>query len=292
MVLLENKNCEIGLKDIMSGSVNAVIADPPYLYLKRQKLEKKFDEDLVFSELLRILNNGGFLCLFGRGISFHRWNMKLHSFGFIFKEEVIWDKSYTTSSMHPISRHHECITLWSKGPADFQNVKIPYVEMKEKNIESICQDVKRILSALNSPKELALLLKYLETGVVAFGEPKKRGYNTTIQGVTNEQCRSVKTIQAIIEGMKEKSIIRVLRDHYSTIHPTQKPVKLMDRILNLISKPGSLILDPFAGSASVAISCINSGRSYIGFELDEEYFLLSKKRIEDAKLQKDFTLPL
>ena len=54
-------------------------------------------------------------------------------------------------------------------------------------------------------------------------------------------------------------------------HPTQKPTTLLDRIILASSKPGDLILDPFAGSATTGVSAINLGRKFIGIESNIEY---------------------
>ncbi len=54
-------------------------------------------------------------------------------------------------------------------------------------------------------------------------------------------------------------------------HPTQKPLKLMDRIILSSTKPGDLVLDPFCGSATTGVSAISFGRRFIGIDLDESY---------------------
>jgi len=71
--------------------------------------------------------------------------------------------------------------------------------------------------------------------------------------------------------------------HSKRIHKTQKPIELMEDLIKIHSNKGDVVLDPFSGSASTAVSCINLGRNYIGFELDEEYFKLSLRRVEDIK---------
>lgn len=55
-------------------------------------------------------------------------------------------------------------------------------------------------------------------------------------------------------------------------HPTQKPTQLWTKVLNLYTKQGDLVLDPFAGSQSLRIACYKMQRHYIGFELDKSYF--------------------
>lgn len=276
-----NEDCQEGIKCIPDASIDCILTDPPYLYLKGQKLERPFDEHTLFNEFKRVLKPSGFVILFGRGTSFYRWNTILSDLGFKFKEEIIWDKSYTTSPMHPLSRCHETISIYSNGAGIISN-RIPYLEMKGGDLQSISQDLKRIKSALNNPFELSAIEKYLNSHIVDYNGAKKKGYNTTIQGVSKEQCRSVKTLQAITEGMKEKSIITVKREHYGNIHPTQKPIRLLERLLALTTNLGDLILDPFSGSCSTAVACINTNRKYIGFEVDKEFYDAGIRRLNEV----------
>lgn len=57
-----------------------------------------------------------------------------------------------------------------------------------------------------------------------------------------------------------------------TIHPTQKPIALLVKLINMFTKENDLILDPYAGSQSLRIACHKTQRHYIGAELDKEYF--------------------
>ena len=71
------------------------------------------------------------------------------------------------------------------------------------------------------------------------------------------------------------------------IHPTQKPVALYEWLLKNYAKQGDKILDTHVGSASSLIACYNLGFEYVGFELDEEYYLKAKKRLEQRMNQMD-----
>ena len=64
------------------------------------------------------------------------------------------------------------------------------------------------------------------------------------------------------------------------IHPTQKPVELIEDILKIHSNVGDTVLDCFMGSGSIGIACLKNDRNYIGIELDENYFNLAKERLE------------
>lgn len=68
----------------------------------------------------------------------------------------------------------------------------------------------------------------------------------------------------------------------SKSHPTQKPVKLFERLVLASSNPGDSVLDPFMGSGTTGVACANTGRRFIGIEKDEGYFEIARKRIEDA----------
>jgi DNA modification methylase len=71
----------------------------------------------------------------------------------------------------------------------------------------------------------------------------------------------------------------------SRIHPTQKPLKLIERIVLASSNPGDLVLDPFMGSGTTAVACLLNSRNSIGFELDKSYWDASQTRINVVKNQ-------
>ena len=66
-------------------------------------------------------------------------------------------------------------------------------------------------------------------------------------------------------------------------HPTQKPVPLLEYLIKTYTNEGETVLDNCAGSGSTGIACINTNRNFIGIELDEHYFEVAKKRIEEAQ---------
>jgi len=76
-----------------------------------------------------------------------------------------------------------------------------------------------------------------------------------------------------------------------TNHTTQKPLKLFEDIIKIYSNKDGLVLDMCMGSGTTAIACLNTGRNYIGIELDKEYFEIAKKRIEEHS-QQSTLLPL
>lgn len=68
-------------------------------------------------------------------------------------------------------------------------------------------------------------------------------------------------------------------------HPTQKPIKLLNRIIRAASNPGDLILDPFAGSSTTGLAAVENGRRYVGIDQSDEYLELSVRRFEGLSAQ-------
>ena len=68
-------------------------------------------------------------------------------------------------------------------------------------------------------------------------------------------------------------------------HPTQKPLVLMKWVIENYTKPGDTILDPFMGSGTTGVACVQTGRNFIGIEIDATYFAIAEKRIAEAQLQ-------
>lgn len=66
------------------------------------------------------------------------------------------------------------------------------------------------------------------------------------------------------------------------LHPTEKPVDLLEYYLLNSSEPNDIVFDPFMGSGSTGVACLNTNRNFIGIELDEGYFNIAQNRIEEA----------
>jgi site-specific DNA-methyltransferase (adenine-specific) len=85
------------------------------------------------------------------------------------------------------------------------------------------------------------------------------------------------------QGGKSKSNVLEYKKDNDGYHPTQKPVALLEDLIQTYSNEGNTVLDFTMGSGSTGVACVNTGRRFIGIELDEGYFDIAKKRIEDAE---------
>ena len=71
------------------------------------------------------------------------------------------------------------------------------------------------------------------------------------------------------------------------VHPTQKPVELMEYLIKTYTDEGALVLDNCMGSGSTGVACVNTNRDFIGYELDENYFTMAQNRIQQAICDKN-----
>lgn len=69
------------------------------------------------------------------------------------------------------------------------------------------------------------------------------------------------------------------------VHPTQKPLRVLDRVIRIASKRGGMVLDPFMGVGSTGVSAVGLRRSFTGFEMNREYFREAQERIRSASAQ-------
>ena len=276
--------CEL-IKKLPDGSVDAIITDPPYLYLKNQKLDKPFDEETFFSEAKRVLKRKGFVVMFGRGTAFYRWNTRLADLSFSFKEEVIWNKRLTNNMFSSLNRVHETISIYALDGGSINKVRIEYMEKRIDNMPLLVDNIKRIARLINKPLGLEKILNYLENEETGIDNNVKNKYKIVGEKKynVNRTCHVIKTIK---DGLRESDIISLTSNHYTMQHPTQKPVRLMERLSALVTQEGDLVLDPFMGSGSTGIACINTGRRFIGYEIDDEYFGIAKGRLEEANAEK------
>lgn len=80
---------------------------------------------------------------------------------------------------------------------------------------------------------------------------------------------------------KQQGFIRDSKD--KRYHPTQKPTELLQILIEQFTESGQTIIDPFMGSGSTGVACVNTGRSFIGMELDPGYFETACRRIAEAE---------
>lgn len=251
-----NADCIDILKGYPDHCIDAIVTDPPYLNTHLSFDKKGFDLDEFLVQSLRVLKQNGYLIMFG-GIE----TLGKTSNHFPIRWTGVWLKSNpsfrTATAKKPKSRSEFYAVFahpkYNVGSLVFNKLKIegePYKKIKRKS-------------------------GYTRGGKDNFSSPEgwtKDGYiqnNSGFRWQTN-----------VIEAPNKCC----MKHKERTNHPTQKPVKLMKTLIEMCTNENQLILDPFAGSFSTAIACLETNRNYICIEKETEYFLMGENRINEWKL--------
>lgn len=274
-----NCDCIEFMQDMVNQGkkVDCIITDPPYLYLNH-KLDRQFNEEFFFELAGKITNK---LVFFGRGDSFYKWNLLAKEQGFQFKEEIIWNKKRNTSPFHKLSRSHETISVRMKDGYIINKVKIDTLRkhFNEDDFYCLINDLKRVFSSV---KNSDVIKDYLEKGEKILKISKVK-HSITTSKYKKDSDRALNTVDKYLKGALLTSIITEKREHYTMEHPTQKPIKLLEKLVLLATNENETILDPFMGSCSTGLACLFENRNFIGCEIDKEYFEIAERRLKSTQ---------
>jgi site-specific DNA-methyltransferase (adenine-specific) len=304
------------MKDIPDGSIDLVVTDPPYGTMDTdggrkigiQGWDKKLPTAPMFAELSRILRPNGKLALFSQEpYTSELITSAVPSLPFSYR--AIWKKDSFGNCLGAnknMVSYFEDVLIFSKihPKHDFKGVH-PLRPYFAKILDFIgfasCKDVNNALGHrraehafyINSTQfSLCTEKTYRELidkfhidkmpDFIPFEDLQKidAEYRTDLIERMNTQYPSVFNLW---QGGKSKSNILEYSKDNDGFHPTQKPVALLEDLIQTFSNPGDAVLDFTMGSGSTGVACVNTGRSFIGMELDEGYFEIAKKRIQEAQ---------
>lgn len=246
---LDCGDCLELMKNIPDGSVDMILCDLPYGVLNKQNPHAQLDNCLNFAELWnayeRIAKEKAAIVLFATGM-------------------------FTADLMHSNKRMWKYNLVWKKGnrPTGFLNAKKQPLRISE----DICVFYRK--QPTYNPQ--FTIGEHSHSRGAAGNANNKAGRN----GCYGEY-RTTPTIKT-----NEKyplSIIDIPKEHPQKYHPTQKPVALSEWLVKTYTNPGDVVLDNCMGSGSTGVACVNTGRQFIGMELDAGYFEIAEKRIKKAQ---------
>jgi len=259
------------MKLIDSSSVNLILADLPYGTTDRNGKtgSRIFEWDSVipleplWSEYKRILTKNGVIVLTADQPFTSQLVMSNLDW---FKYEWVWKKSRTTgfltANYRPM-KTTEDILVFSEGGAAAASLKSPRGNMIY-NPQGLIE--KHVLKR-NNPKRLGKIL----------GQESFIGKNNKALGDSEYSQKWTNYPSEILEFPLEKE----------TMHPTQKPIALMEYLIRTYSNENDIVLDNVMGSGSTGVAAVNTKRQFIGIEMNLEYFDYAKQRILEAyKLSK------
>lgn len=229
-------------------SIDIILADLPY-GTTASKWDKNINFDMLWFQYERIIKKQGAIVLFASG-SFT--NKLINSNDKIYRYKWIWEKSrkgnFVNANNRPMTSYEE-IYVFSKGIT--ANTKDVNKKMKY-NPQGLIQ--------INKVK------KHVDTqfGTMAGKRPSQK--KQTVQKFTNYPC----------DVLKFNSVSK-------SIHPTEKPVDLLEYLIKTYTDIGDTVLDNTMGSGSTGVACVNTNRDFIGIELDQTYFKIAENRINEAQ---------
>jgi len=278
MFELYQGDCLVEMDKIEDRSIDLICADLPYGTTDRKGVESKGDNrvlswdtiiplDKLWEQYKRVLKPSGAVVLTSDQpftsqlvLSNLEW----------FKYEWIWKKRKVTGFLHANARpmkETEDILVFSPMGASGGSVKV------NKNMTYNPQGlIEKNVKKKNNAKRLGKFLY----------QPEHMGAGNKLLHETEYEQKWTNYPSEIIEFGLDRNII----------HPTQKPVALMEYLIKTYSNEGEVVLDNCMGSGTTGVACKNTNRKFIGIENDEKYFLLAKKRIEDTVVLESKQNPL
>lgn len=248
MYKLLRGDCLELMKNIPDKSIDMILCDLPY-----GTTACKWDIVIPFEPLWeqynRIIKDEGAIVLFGCE-PFSSYLRLSNIKGF--KYDLVWKKSKSgsafTAKYRPVNKH-EMISVFSKG-----GKKTKYNPQMTK------------------------------------GEPYKRTHKISEADINNHQIGfNRKEVVSVNEGYRYPITILDFPQKWrrqDQIHPTQKPVELLEWLIKTYTDENELVLDNCMGSGSTGVACLNTNRNFIGIELNEKYFNIAEERIKNSEKDK------
>ena len=304
---LHNQNCFNFFEEYKGSEIDCVIVDLPYGQTDNE-WDIKIDLAKMWAHLQKICKYKArfiFFCTTKFG------NELINSNPSYFRYDMVWEKTHTVGYLsvkkNPLRKHEMIYVFSNPGRND---TKIEF------NLDLRAYS-KRLFNDINLPKKILIkacgnsgLDHFMRYGTQQFALPTQKSYQflidnynidkynyfidyTTLKNMFsaltstyNPQmsiCKEFlyKTTKQTNEKRNSKfptSILKYKLDKQK-LHPTQKPVKLLEWLILTYSNKGDTVLDFTMGSGSCGIACINTDRKFIGVEMDKEIFKIAKNRI-------------
>jgi len=218
--------------------------------------------DLIFADPPYFLSNGGMTCKSGKMVSVNKGD---------------WDASRGVSNNHAFNREWlaQCQRLLSDNGSMFVSGTFHVIfsvgfAMQELGFK-ILNDIS--WHKVNPPPNLSCRYFTHSTETIIWAAKNK----------SSKHCFNYADMKLENDGKQMKNLWNIMAPRKAEKllgkHPTQKPIKLLKRIVSAASQPGDMVLDPFLGSGTTGVACRELGRHFVGMDLDSAYIELAKKRI-------------
>ena len=254
-ITLLNGDCLKMMKEIPDNSIDMVLCDLPY-GTSASSWDKKLPMNDLWNEYKRIIKHNRAIVLFSQQPF---TSLLITSNIEMWKYNWIWEKDNGTNFMNS----HFCPLKITEDICVFGYGATSFV----KNGENLIYNPQ---FSEGKPYSIISGNQKSNSAVVRGG----KGGRDDVGGYKTES-----------DGKRyPKNLIKFNRDK-DKLHPTQKPVSLCEYLIQTYTNEGDVVLDNCMGSGTTGIACLNTNRKFIGMELDDTYFEIAKKRIEEADIK-------
>ena len=300
-ILILNADCMVELNKLEDNSIDCVITDPPYFIDKldnkwsssevnndvknshithlpkgmkfdKSQVKKLYDYYLELSKLLfKKMKPGAYFLSFSSPRLYHAIAMSCEIAGFEIRDMINW--TYTQSMPKGMSVSHiiEKMTLTeeekSKLVDEYKDYKTPQIRSC---FEPVCVAMKPLGKLTFIQNELQF-----KTGLLDFSQKVGIDNNRVPANIITTEEYNETYDKNFLVSKPSKS-----EKGDTNTHITVKPLALIEHLIKLFSKKGSLVVDPFLGSGTTALACKNTERKCIGIELNSEYYNICLARCE------------
>lgn len=265
MINLRQGDCLEVMKDIPDKSIDMILCDLPY-GTTAYKWDVVIPFDKLWEQYNRIIKDNGAIVLFGSQpftSSLIMSNIKN------FKYEWIWEKQKASNFMNvkyqPL-KYHENICVFSKETHKYYPQKYKVLEF-EKIKQMNDKELKQVFETRDYDR---------------FGKVDRRKIINNPKTNKEYLGNAIIKIRSADDGHRyPKSVLKINKEINTNLHPTQKPVALLEYLIKTYTNENDTVLDNCMGSGSTGVACVNTNRNFIGIELDENYFNIAKERINN-----------
>ena len=236
------------MKNIKDKSIDCIICDLPYGVTSKNKWDTIIPYEPLWKEYKRIIKDNGPIILFGQDKFTAKTmlsNEKMHRYN------LIWNKVLTSGFLNagrmPLREHEDIMIFYKKLPT----YNPQFTEGKP--LHGMGEKFKKVKNNNNNYND----------------------FNSCNNPSANREGDTKKYPKSILTFPRPASS--------KMLHPTEKPVELLEYLIKTYSNENNVILDNCMGSGSTGVACLNTNRRFIGIELDEKYFNIAKDRLENFK---------
>jgi len=307
MIQLYHGDCLVENDKIESGSVDLILTDLPYGTVKGiaksdgiehgMKNKTEWDNIIDTYEIMgvsnRILRKNGKALLFAQQpFTTELINKSIPNMPYNYS--MIWEKDHfanaLTAKQGPLN-YYEDILVFSKTHdhqglhplREYFKLVFEYIGHTKKTImQDVGQKADHVFRFKSSQFDLCTEETY-EALIYCYCIDDMKGFKKFEDLITiNSAFNSAFNLW---EGKKYKSNILKYKKDYTGLHPTQKPVLLLEDLIKTFSNENDLVVDLTMGSGTTGVACQNLNRNFIGIELDDKYFQIAKDRIEAVQVE-------